>query len=109
VTFQGLAFFGKPPVKRHRIGAYVESHIAHVQEVIGKKLLVHIAHIAAADHKLIDAEAAVDLQDVPQNCPATDCRHRLRNLRKTRYNFVDYKTVTGTDGRTLQLGFTDDE
>ena len=80
-----------------------------MQEVIGKKLLVQIAHIAAADHKLIDAEAAVDLQYVPQNCPATDFRHRLRSLRRPRYDLFNSRTVTGTDGRTLQLGLTDDE
>jgi hypothetical protein len=50
----------------------------------GGKSAGHIAHIAAADHKLIDAEAAVDLQDVPQNCPATDFRYRFGNLRKSR-------------------------
>jgi hypothetical protein len=81
VTSQGSAFF---LVHLHRIGAHVEGHIAHMQEVIGKKLLVQTAHFAAADHKLIDAKAAVDLQYVPQNCPATDFRHRLRSLRKTR-------------------------
>lgn len=49
----------------HRIGAHVQGHITHVQEVISEILLDQIAFVAAANHKFVDAEAAVDLQDVP--------------------------------------------
>ena len=56
----------------HRIGAQVEGHITHAQTIIGKIFLEHIALIAAADHEFVDAKAAVGLQDVPQNRPATN-------------------------------------
>ncbi len=73
--FPGLGIY---LVHLHRIGTHVEDHITHVQEIIGEILLDHIALIAAADHKFVDAKAALDLEDVPQNWPTTDFRHRLR-------------------------------
>ena len=61
----------------HRIGAHVEGHVAHVQEIVGAVFLDHITLIAAADHKLIDAVGTEDLEDVPEDRPAADLHHRL--------------------------------
>jgi hypothetical protein len=73
--FPGLGIY---LVHLHRIGTHVEDHINHVQEIIGEILLDHIAVIAAADHKWVDAKAALALEDVPQNWPTTDFHRRLR-------------------------------
>ena len=61
----------------HSVQLHMESHIAHVQEVVGEVLLDHIALVAAADHKIIDAVMAVNLQNVPKNWPSPDLHHRL--------------------------------
>ena len=55
----------------------MKGHIAHVQEVIGEILLDHIALVTAADHKLVDAMGAIDLEDVPKDRLATDFHHWL--------------------------------
>ena len=65
-----------------RIGAHVEGHITHVGKIIGKIFLDHIALLAAADHDFVDAlgaKVAVEVQDVPQNRPATNF-HRWLGL-----------------------------
>ena len=55
----------------------MKGHIAHVQEVISEIFLDHIALVATADHKLIDAMSAVDLEDMPENRLPADFHHRL--------------------------------
>ena len=62
-----------------RIGAHVEGQITHVGKIIGKIFLEHIALVAAVDHEFVAAKAAVGLQDVPQNRPATSF-HRWLGL-----------------------------
>ena len=55
----------------------MKGHIAHVQEVVSEILLDHIAFVATADHKLIDAVGAKDLEDVPEDRLAADFHHGL--------------------------------
>ena len=82
----------------HRLGAHVEGHITHVQKIIGKIFLEHIALIAAADQEFVDAKAAVGLQDVPQNRPATNF-HRWLGLE------VGFHADAGTQAAGQDQGF----
>ena len=49
------------------VNIHMQGDIAGVEEEIGKVFLYKIALIARADDELIDAEVAVDLEDVPKN------------------------------------------
>ena len=72
-----LPGFGLLVVHLHVIGAHVEGDIAIVQEIIGKIFLDHVALVATADHKIVDAMVGIDLHDVPQHRQPADLHHRL--------------------------------
>ena len=48
-----------------------------MQKIVSKIFLNHIALITTANHKFIDAMGAKNLEDVPEDWPATDLHHRL--------------------------------
>src|SRR5207248_2305370 len=58
--------------------AQVEGHVAHVEVVVGKVLLDHVAAVAEADHELVDPVRRVDLHDVPEQRLRSQLDHRLR-------------------------------
>ncbi len=62
----------------HAVRAHVESHIRHVQEVVGEVLLDDVALVATADHEVVDAVVRIGLQDMPEDRLAADLDHRLR-------------------------------
>jgi len=70
--FPGLRFLA---MDLHRIGAHVEGHVAHVQEVISEILLDYITLVSTTDDKFIDAVGAEDLEDVPKNRPPANFDH----------------------------------
>ena len=59
------------------VNIHVEGDIAGMQEVIGEIFLDQIALIATADDEFIDAEVAVDLEDVPEDRLAAYLHHRF--------------------------------
>ncbi len=61
----------------HVVGVHVKRHIGGMQEVVGKILLDDVALVATADDEVMDAVLGINLQDVPENGPATNFDHRL--------------------------------
>ena len=49
----------------HLIGSHVKGDIAIVQKIIGEILLDHIALVATANHKLVDAMVGIDFHNMP--------------------------------------------
>ncbi len=56
---------------------HVEGDITGVQEVIRKIFLDHVALVATAHDEIVNAERAVDLEDVPENRQAAYLHQRL--------------------------------
>ena len=61
----------------HGVGGHVKSDITGMQKIVGEILLNNITLIATANDEIVDAEMAVDLQDVPKNRFAADLDHGL--------------------------------
>lgn len=64
-------------VDLHAVGAQVEGHVGHVQEVVGEVFLDDIALVATADDEVLDAMGRVELHDVPEDRLAADLDHGL--------------------------------
>jgi dienelactone hydrolase len=50
----------------------MECNIACVQKVVSKVLFNHVALIATADNKVVDAERAIYFENMPENRHAAD-------------------------------------
>ena len=61
----------------HPVFGHIEGHVRHVQEVVSEIFLDEIALVTAADDEVVDLVVRVDLQDVPEDRPASDFDHRL--------------------------------
>ncbi len=64
-------------VDLHSVFLHVEGHIGHMEEVVRKVFFDQIALVAAADDEVVDLVLGIDLEDVPEDRPATDFDHRL--------------------------------
>jgi hypothetical protein len=62
----------------HRIALQIESHVRHVQEIVGEILLDHVTTVAAANDEVVHPMRRVHFHDVPKHRLATDLDHRLR-------------------------------
>ena len=69
--------FGDGLVDGHLVVVHVEGDVGGVEEVVGEELLDDVALVSAADDEVVDAVLGVDLEDVPEDGPATDLDHRL--------------------------------
>jgi hypothetical protein len=56
----------------------VEGNVRVVHIIIGKILLDDIPLVAAADHKVMKAEAGIDFHNMPQNGLLANADHGLR-------------------------------
>ena len=59
--------------------AEIDREVALVRQVVREVLLDHVALVAAGDDEVADAEGRVVAHDVPEDGPAADRDHRLRN------------------------------
>ncbi len=84
----------------HLVVGHVEGDIGHVQEVIREVFLDKVALVTAADNKVVDAMSGVELENVPENGPATDLDHRF-GLE------VGFLGDTGTEATGEDDGFHD--
>src|ERR1700748_229242 len=62
----------------HAIVTHVESHVGHVQEIVGEIFLNDISLVSTTYDEIVDAMRGVAFQDMPQNRAPADLNHRLR-------------------------------
>src|SRR5215469_12167715 len=61
----------------HSIRLHVECHVRHMQEIVRKVFLDHVALVSATNNEVVDPMVGIQLQDMPQNRAAADLNHRF--------------------------------